>query len=495
MIMAKQSPLDDGFNEHLIKSDWKNPKPKEVYDLVIIGGGPGGMTAATVASGFNARVAIIEKWHFGGESLSSGCIPSKALLRSSRCAAAVQGASEFGIDIPKGWKVNFAAVMERVRRLQGSISPHDSPEHFTQLGIDVFIGGARFIARNKVEVSGEHILRFKKAIISTGTRPLVPPLPGLEETGYLTNQTIFKLRSLPPRLAVIGGGPIGCELSQAFLRFGSSVALITQGNTLLLRDDPEATDRLQKVFEEEGMQIFLKTEVKRFEKKGKEKILHLDSGKTLIVDEILIAVGRAPNIEGLCLEKAGVEYDPNNGILTDDTLKTRNRNIFVVGAVGSLHKSTLISKELAKIAVKNALAAGKRKCSSMVIPWTTYTDPEVARLGLQEKEALDLGFLVQTAMIELKDIDRAILDGETKGFVKIHLDMNTGQVLGGVIIAKHASHMISELAVTMASQKNKITLSEVSHAFPTQAEAIRTIVVALVKAISKKNKKTRRKTA
>ncbi|MGC1878295.1 MAG: mercuric reductase [Rhabdochlamydiaceae bacterium] len=496
-MSKKTLPLDD-FNRALLKdvfpSNWKNPQPKEIYDLVVIGGGPGGMTAATIAAGLNLKVALIEKEHLGGECLNVGCIPSKALLRSSRCAAEVRDAADFGIEVPKGWKVDFPAVMQRVRRLQTTLSPHDSPEHFKRLGIDVFLGAARFTDATGVEVSGQ-TLHFKKGIIATGTKPLLPDIAGLEEVGYLTNQTVFKLNSLPPRLAVIGGGPISCELSQAFLRFGSRVTLITRGAHLLPKDDFTATERLQKVFEGEGMEIFLQTQVKHVEKKGKEKILHLDTGKAVPFDEILVAIGRVPCVEGLDLEKAGVKYDLKNGIASDDTLKTNNPNIYTVGDVGSRYKFTHISKELGKMAVLNALKEGKWKRSSLVVPWSTYTDPEIAHVGLQEKEAQEKGIPVQTLVTEMKDIDRAILDGETVGFVKIHMQAGTGQILGGTIMAKHGGDMISELAVAIASQKGITTLAEAIHPFPTQAEVIRTAAAALVKSLANKSEHFQRKIA
>jgi pyruvate/2-oxoglutarate dehydrogenase complex dihydrolipoamide dehydrogenase (E3) component len=481
----------DEFNQNLLKdvfpSDWKNPKPAQMYDLVVIGGGPGGMTALTIALEQNAKVAIIEKEHFGGECLNVGCIPSKALLRSSRVAAEVRGAAEFGIEIPKGWKVHFPTVMQRVRRLRSTISPHDSASHFKKLGADVFLGTGHFTGANKLEVAGQ-TLHFKKAIIATGTQPIRLPIQGLEEAGYLTNQTVFNLTTLPSRLAVIGAGPIGCELAQAFARFGSEVTLITRGASLLPKDDSTATKRLQTVFEKENMQILLHSQVRLVEKRGKEKILHLDtSSQPLVVDEILIAVGRAPAVENLSLEKAGVLFDLKNGIETSDFLATSNPDIYAAGDVSSRYKFTHLSKELGKMAVHNALNTESAKCSSLIIPWCTYTDPEIAHIGLQESEAKAKGIAVQTVMVEMKDTDRAILDGDTMGFVKIHVKEGTDQILGGTIMAKHAGDMISELAVAMTSQKGLINLAKAIHPFPTQAEALHSAAAALVKALANKN--------
>jgi pyruvate/2-oxoglutarate dehydrogenase complex dihydrolipoamide dehydrogenase (E3) component len=484
----------DAYNQERMRnvfpSDWKNPKGKEVYDLVVIGGGPGGMTAAIVAANLRVHVAIIEKEHFGGECFNVGCIPSKAFLRSSRCAAQVRDAAEFGVEIPKGWRVNFLAVMERVRKLQSIQSPHDSAEHLKSLGIDVFLGTAHFADANTIEV-GDRKLRFKKAIVATGTYPIIPEISGLEEAGYLTNQTVFDLTSLPSRLAVIGAGPIGCELSQAFLRFGSEVTLITRGASLLPRDDVLAAERLQQVLSKEGMKLLFNTQIERIEKKGKEKVLYLPSGKSLVVDDILIAIGRAPNVEGLGLEKAGIGFNLKEGIVASDTLQTSNRNVYVVGDVGSRYKFTHIAVELAKIAVQNTLNGGNEKVSQLIVPWSTFTEPEIAHIGLQEQEAKKLGIQVTTSVTELAETERAILDGETAGFVKIYTRSGTDQILGSTIMASHAGDMISEIAVAMAGQ----SIAKAIHPFPTQAEAIRKSANELEKALVKETKLSGRKIA
>lgn len=469
----------------IFPSNWKNPKPIETYDLLVIGGGPGGMTAATIGKSLNASVAFVEKKHFGGECLSYGCIPSKAMIRSSRVAAEVRHAQYFGVEVPKDWKVDFGAVMQRVHRLQATISPHDSAEHFKKLGVDVFLGAGHFIGPNQLEVAGQTIT-FKKAIIATGTQPAPFAIPGLDETDYLTNQTIFELSTLPKRLGVIGGGPISCELSQAFLRFGSQVTVVTNSATLLPKDYPEATERLKKVLENEGMQIFTQSKVVRVEKKGKEKILYLEGQSTGIpVDEILVAVGRAPVVEGLGLDQAGISYDSRKGISTNGFLQTTNPHVYAIGDVTSKYKFTHISKELAGLAVSNALKGGEGQKDALIVPWCTFTSPEIAHVGLSQQEAQARGIDVETLVMEFANVDRAILDEETIGFVQLIVKKGTSEIIGGDIMAQHAGDMIAEISVAMASKDGLLALTKAIHPFPTQSQAIRTAAELLLKKRSK----------
>ncbi|MBS4168606.1 mercuric reductase [Parachlamydia sp. AcF125] len=475
------------LQEDVFPLNWKNPKPVAIYDLLVVGGGPGGMTAATLAKKLDAQVAFVEKEHFGGECLSYGCIPSKAMIRSSRLVAEVCHAQQFGVEIPPNWKVNFHAVMQRVHRLQATISPHDSAEHFKKLGIDVFLGTGRFIGPNQLEVSGQ-IINFKKAIIATGTQPVPFEIPGLSEADYHTNQTIFSLSTLPARLGVIGGGPISCELSQAFLRFGSQVTLMTHGSHLLPKDSPMATERLRKELEREGMQIFTQTKVVRVEKKGKEKVLYLDQHSTSIpVDEILIAAGRAPVVEGLGLDQAGVSYDSHQGISTNDFLQTSNPNIYAIGDVTSKYKFTHISKELASIAVTNALKDGQEQKNALIVPWCTFTSPEIAHVGLSQEEAQERGIATEIAVVELADVDRAILDEETTGFVRLMVKKGSHAIIGADIMAEHAGDLIAQVGVAMASEKGLLALAKSIHPFPTQSQAIRTAAERLLQQQSSVN--------
>lgn len=482
------------LNENVFPHNWKNPNPAPLYDLVIIGAGPGGMTAAMIALQAKARIAIVEKAHFGGECLNVGCIPSKALLRSSRLAAEIRDAEKWGIRVPSGWWVDFEAVMRRVRKLRSEISVFDRVENFTKLGADVFLGVGRFSDRNEIDVGGK-VLHFKKAIIATGTQPALLDIPGLLETEYLTNQSIFNLTKLPKRLAVIGVGPISCELSQAFLRFGSEVTQITRGAHLLPKEDMAASQILQKILEKEGMQFIFNAHIQSCEKKGKEKILHFDLGKKknqkIIVDDVLLAIGRRPAIGDLGLERAGVHFDAHTGIVTNETLHTSNPDIFAIDAMGR-YNFTHISIELAKIAIHNALLGKNEMRSSLVIPWCTYTDPEIAHIGLSEKEIQEKGISAQSFTVDLATNDRAILDSETLGFITIWVKEGTDQILGATLMARHAGDMISEISVAMASHKGLSAIMQGIHPFPTQGQILQSVAEMGLKALSKPGKPSKK---
>lgn len=473
--------FQNNFKRNTFPPDWINPKAEEKYDLLVVGGGPGGMTAAAFARSFNVRVALVEKEHLGGECLNYGCIPSKAMFRSSKLAQKIRHASEYGIEVQKNWKVDFGAVMRRVHEIQTILSPTDSPNRFKDLGIDVFLGAGHFTGSNQLEV-GNQTLKFKKAIIATGTQPIYLNVPGLEPSDYLTNQTIFSLTSLPERLAVMGAGPISCELAQAFLHFGSKVTLITNGPNLLPRDDTLATLRLKAVFEKEGMKVLTNTNLLRAEKKKGEKILYVDTQKeTIVVDEILLGIGRKPAVEGLALEKAGVTYDQKNGISTNEYLQTSNSDIYAGGDVTSPYKFTHISMELCKMAVFNALNGNHEKSSSLIVPWCTFTTPEIARIGLNEESAKEKGIAIESVVIELKNIDRAVVDGETVGFAKLLVKENQDQIVGAIIMAENAGDMLSELSAAMQGEKSLIALAKAIHPFPTQSQVLRAAADALMK--------------
>jgi len=443
--------------------------------LVVIGAGTAGLVTAAGAAGLGAKVALVERHLLGGDCLNVGCVPSKSIIRPSRAYADVRDASGFGVNVPEGVEVDFPAVMERMRRIRARISHHDSAWRFQELGVDVFLGEARFTGRDAVEVEGK-TLRFKKAVIATGARAAEPPIEGLAEAGYLTNETIFSLTERPERLAVIGGGPIGCELAQAFCRLGSEVTIIEMAPQLLTREDQDAAHILSNVLERDGVRVRLNTSIKRVTLAGGKKLIHLQSsgnGQVITVDQILVGVGRVPNVEGLNLEAVGVAYDRRDGIVVNDRLQTTNPRIYAAGDVCMRYKFTHAADAAARIVIQNALFLGRKKLSALTIPWCTYTDPEIAHVGLSERNAQERGIPIDTFVIPMSEVDRAIADGEEEGFVKILVKKGTGKILGATIVARHAGEMINEITLAMVKNIGLGSLSSVIHPYPTQAEAIK----------------------
>jgi pyruvate/2-oxoglutarate dehydrogenase complex dihydrolipoamide dehydrogenase (E3) component len=412
----------------------------------------------------------------GGDCLNVGCVPSKALLRCARAAADVRDAGNFGVRVPPGVRVDFPAVMERMRRLRADLSPTDSAVRFHSLGVDVFLGQARFTARDAVEVGGK-TLRFARAVIATGTRAAHPPIAGLEQAGFLTNETVFTLTELPRRLAVLGAGPVGCELAQAFARLGAEVTLLGDRPQLLPREDRDAAALVEKSMRRDGVRLLLGGKVVAVERRGAEKALRIEGGAAgeVTADEILVGVGRRPNVEGLGLEAAGVEYDANEGVHVNDRLRTTNRRVYAAGDICSRFKFTHAADAMARVVIRNALFLGWARASALVIPWCTYTDPEVAHVGLYEHEARARGYEVQTFTEELSRVDRAVLDGETDGFVRVHVKAGRDRILGATVVARHAGEMISELTLAMAHGLRLGVLADTIHPYPTQAEALKRV--------------------
>lgn len=469
----------DGYNARLMSNvhppDWQNPTPASCYNLVVIGAGTAGLVTAAGAAGLGAKVALVEKSLLGGDCLNVGCVPSKAILRSGRAVFDAKDAGRFGVRVGGSAQADFPAVMERMRKLRADLSPHDSAQRFATLGVDVFLGEARFAGPDTVEVAGQ-TLRFKRAVVATGARAVEPPIPGLAEAGYLTNETVFNLTQCPPKLAVVGGGPIGCELAQAFQRLGSQVTLLHKNAHLLDREDMEAAALVQKAFIREGVALRLNATITRVERSAGGKFIHYKAqGKeeTLAVDEILIGTGRAPNVEGLNLEAVGVQYDRSKGVRVNDRLQTTNPRIYAAGDVCLDWKFTHAADFSARIVIQNALFLGRKKVSALTMPWCTYTDPEIAHVGLYERDARARGLDMDTYVRQFKDVDRAVLDGEEDGFVKFHVRKGHDQILGATIVARHAGEMISEISVAMAARIGLGKLASVIHPYPTQAEAIR----------------------
>lgn len=479
---------DDEHDRRLITNvhppDWINPTPGGRYNLVVIGAGTAGLVTAAIAAGLGAKVALIERHLMGGDCLNVGCVPSKAVIRASRVWKDFRRGEEFGIRFTGEMKEDFSAVMTRMRTLRAQLSRTDSAQRFTGLGVDVYLGQAQFTSAQTVQVGGA-TLDFAKAAICTGARASAPPIPGLQEAGYLTNETVFSLTELPRKLAIIGAGPIGCELAQAFARFGSQVYLIEALHGIMPNEDRDAADLVEQVMRREGVTVYCC---------GKElTIQKTETGKRLTggshgrayditVDEILVGAGRTPNVDGLGLEAAGVEYD-KMGVRVDDRLRTSNPNIYAAGDICSRYKFTHAADAMAQIVIQNALfphpfGLGSAKVSSLVIPWTTYTDPEIAHVGLYEAEATEKGHQVQTFTHRLDEVDRAVLDGDTEGFAKVHVEAGTDRILGATIVAAHAGDLINEFTLAMKAGLGLKTLASTIHPYPTQGEVVKKVANA-----------------
>jgi pyruvate/2-oxoglutarate dehydrogenase complex dihydrolipoamide dehydrogenase (E3) component len=453
---------------------WPNPTPSGRYNLVVIGAGTAGLVAAAGAAGLGAKVALVERSLLGGDCLNHGCVPSKALLRSARAAAEVRDAEPLGIAVPPGARADFEAVMRRMRGLRVRLAEHDSAQRFAGLGVDVYLGAARFTGPESVEVEGKS-LRFARACIATGARPAVPDVPGLAEAGFLTNENVFSLEQLPRRLAVLGPGPIGCELAQCFARLGSEVTLLARGTGILPREDRDAARPVADSLVHDGIALLTETSLLRVERtpSGRSLVLRQRGAeRRLEVDELLVAVGRAPNVQGLGLDAAGVRHDAERGVLVDDRLRTSNRRVFAAGDVCSQHKFTHAADAMARIVIRNALFFGRQRVSRLVVPWCTYTDPELAHVGLHEHEAGERGLATRTITVDLERVDRAVLDGE-RGLLRVLLPARGDRILGASLVSRHAGETIAELAGAIVHGIGLSALGSVVHPYPTVSEAIR----------------------
>jgi len=450
-----------------------NPTPSGRYNLVVVGGGTAGLVSAAGGAGLGAKVALVERALLGGDCLNVGCVPSKGIIGPARIAALARDAAAFGVQTGDV-RVDFAAIMERMRRLRAGLAPIDGVARFTQLGVDVYLGEGRFTSPTTVEVDGRR-LEFSRAVVATGARAAAPPIPGLADVDYLTNETVFWLTELPRRLAVIGAGPIGCELAQAFRRFGAEVTLLNADPHVLPREDADAAAIVEKRLRSEGVTLVNGARITRAARRGAETVLDYETDGTaasVTADRVLVAVGRAPNVEGLGLEAAGVAYD-RTGVTVNDRLQTTNPRIYAAGDVASRFQFTHVADALARVVLANALFLGRRKASALTVPWCTYTSPEIAHVGLYEHEAVARGIAVDTITIPLHDVDRARLDGEDEGFFRVHLKKGSDEILGATLVATHAGDMISEISVAMAGKVGLGALANVIHPYPTQAEAMK----------------------
>jgi pyruvate/2-oxoglutarate dehydrogenase complex dihydrolipoamide dehydrogenase (E3) component len=456
-------------------SDWRNPEPASRYDFVVIGAGTAGQVAAHAAAALGARVALIERGLFGGNCLNIGCVPSKSIIRTSRLYAEMRNAAQYGAEVPHDIRVDFAAVMQRMRGIRARISRAASVRRLTMENVDVFFGEARFTGSDTLAVDGV-ALRFVKALIATGARPDTPTIPGLGEAGYFTNENVFDLTEAPKRLLVIGGGPLGCEMAQAFCRLGVRTIIAQERPLFLPREERDAAQILADSFARDGMEVRLNARAVSVRVEGGEKLVELvsdDYTSTVAVDAILTGTGRVPNVVGLNLEAAGVRYDEDVGVHVDDFLRTSNRRIYAAGDACLSDKFNHTAEASGRMAVRNALQRGRERVSSLVVPWCTYTDPEIAHVGLYVREALERRIPVQTFTIPMHEVDRAITDDDEMGFVKIHLRERSDRIIGATIVARHAGEMINELTLAMVAGIGLRTVARTIHSYGTQAEGIK----------------------
>jgi pyruvate/2-oxoglutarate dehydrogenase complex dihydrolipoamide dehydrogenase (E3) component len=472
----------DEYNQTLLDNvhpaDWQNPTPKDRYNLVVVGAGSAGLISAAIAAGLGARVALVERHYLGGDCLNVGCVPSKGVIRAARMVAEARRAQkDLGLDLADGARPDFGLAMQRMRRVRARISREDSALRYRdELGVDVFLGDARFAGHDRVEV-GDATLRFKKAVIATGARAAALPIEGLSEAGYLTNETVFNLTERPRRLGVIGAGPIGCELAQAFRRLGSEVVVLHADDHVLPREDADAAAILERRFAEEGIRVVDGCKIERVAMRGGEKVLHFShaggGAQQAVVDEILLGVGRAPNVDGLDLERAGVRYDARRGVHVNDYLQTSNKHVFAAGDICMSWKFTHAADAAAKIVVQNALFLRTRKLSSLVMPWCTYTDPEIAHVGQYPADAEAAGTPVDTFEVPLSEVNRAVTDGEDEGFVKLHVKKGGDRIVGATIVAAHAGELIGQLSLAIVHKVGLSGIGNVIYPYPTQAEGIK----------------------
>lgn len=482
-------PMDE-HNTTLVQNvhppSWVNPEPQGKYNIVVIGAGTAGLVTAVIAASLGAKVALIERHLMGGDCLNVGCVPSKGVIRAARAWADVKRAQEFGLHIPPGVKYDFGAAMARMRKLRARISHTDSAHRYKGLGVDVYIGQATFSGAETVTVegpAGNRTLHYVKAAICTGARATAPPVPGLQEAGYLTNETIFTLTELPSRIGVIGAGPIGCELAQSFARFGSEVYLIEAMHGILPNEDRDAAEIVQQAMFRDGVKLLCCGKELKVQQTDQGKRLTVEShgkGYDVLVDEILVGAGRTPNVEGLGLEAIGVDYD-KTGVTVNERLQTTNPRIFAAGDICSRYKFTHAADAMAQIVIQNALfphpfGLGYASVESLTMPWATFTEPEIAHVGMYEADATHKGLEVETYTFKLDEVDRAILDGEEEGFARVHIQKGTDNILGATVVAAHAGDLISEFSVLMKAGAGAKTLASTIHPYPTQAEVNKKVI-------------------
>jgi pyruvate/2-oxoglutarate dehydrogenase complex dihydrolipoamide dehydrogenase (E3) component len=435
--------------------------------LVIIGGGPAGLVIASVAAQLGLKVTLIEKSDkLGGDCLHTGCVPSKTLIHAAKVAALMRRGPEFGLEAVEP-KVDLGRINDHVQSVIDQIQQHDDPERFRAYGCEVLFGRAEFVDAHRVRVNDE-VIRGRRIVIATGSRPLIPPIDGLEQAGFVTNETVFSLRELPRRLVVLGGGPIGVELAQAFARLGSQVSIVERLPQLLPQEDPELSAALRELLIAEGIQVHTETSAERVSTTGDTRVIECSGNLSLEAEQILVAVGRIPSLDGLNLG-----HD-RRGVTIDDRMRTSKKHIFACGDVCGPYPFTHMAEYQAGIVISNAVFRFPKKADYGVVPWVTYTDPELARVGLTAKQAADQGFEPVVLRFPFRDIDRALAEVEPHGLVK--LVTHKKKILGASILGPHAGELLHELVLAMRTGATIGDISGTIHAYPTLAQVHRRTV-------------------
>ncbi|MCB9472381.1 MAG: FAD-dependent oxidoreductase [Candidatus Delongbacteria bacterium] len=446
---------------------------RDEYHAIVLGAGAAGLVSASIVAGLGGKVLLVERALLGGDCLNVGCVPSKALIRSARAAAAVRAAPGFGIG-PQEALVDGAAVLERLRERRARISPADSLAGLEGKGVEVVFGQARFTGADRVEVNG-HTARFRRAFIATGGRPAIPPIPGLDSVRFFTNENLFNRESLPGHLLVAGGGPIGCELAQSLALLGCRVTLVEQAERLLIRDDPEGALAVQQALEAAGVDVRLATRLVRLEGRGEcgqAWLEHTAGGEELGFDALLLATGRQPNTEELDLEHAGILTGSRGQVLVNDFLRTANRRVLALGDVIGGPQFTHAADAMARAAVRNAFFFGRARRNQLLIPWCTYTTPELAGVGPDLTTALAAGERAAELVVHFRDLDRAVLDSEENGFLKVVHDAR-GRLLGARILGPHAGELLAPVIACISGGVRLGQLSGMVFPYPTVGEALR----------------------
>jgi pyruvate/2-oxoglutarate dehydrogenase complex dihydrolipoamide dehydrogenase (E3) component len=488
MTQAFDIPKWDSIDEELFLSRvrpdvWRNPEPRAIYDLIIIGAGPAGLVAAEEACRLGRSVALIERNRLGGVSLNSGSVPSKVIIRAGRLCAAARAAQEFCTGGTSALQIDFGAVRARMHRVGARIAEYHSADRLRAKGIDLFFGGARFSGPDEILANGVP-LHFRKALVATGARPRLSDVSGLDKLEYRTSATIFEMTALPKRLAVIGGGPLGCQMAQAFCRLGSHVTIVQNDPKFLPGEERDAAELVSLAMARDGVEIRLNTTVTGARLESGVKILEtVNNGVKdhVEADEILLSVGRTPNVEMLGLDVAGIIFDTAAGIKVDEYLRTTNTKVYAAGDACMPLKFANVAQASARIAVQNASAGGEGRINDLLIPWCTYCDPEIAHIGMHIWNANEQSIPVKTYTVMMQDVDRAITDGQDRGFIKIHSEEGTDKILGVTIAASRASEMINEVSVAMKTGMSLSALADVIHIYPAQSEGIMLAALAYIR--------------